>query len=446
MTSINSKLATSPIVSTISPKLTAAALKQKYSEAKQQNKKLKLELVFAIEQNDSLAQKEFVKKLLRSPSALFVSAVKANRKLRLENQVPMKKCFEIANSIHLGKSISEEISCRIITKKSGGYRVIHDFGLKHRTAQIAIGQVLGAYLRPRSFQFTHKGVKRAIIRAKALIKAGYVYSARLDIKDFYPSFNAKALLDVLPIPKRIAVQTVVGQYMKEMKLKGKISPYIGGMASPKIKLFHTLARQGIPMGAATSPIIGMMIISRLAWVSIHGVMIINYADDFLVLAKSPALLEKARVKLAAAVGKLPGGHFNLVVKGEGSISDEITFLGHVFSSDHGQVRVSPTPANIEAFYANLNEFEDDELLPFINGSGKKDQNVALQIGGTYYAKVRGWMSAFSACDDLEVRAGYLALHGLKEALSKLGVTEAQAKVVSKPYFSVEKKIEYLHCN
>ena len=110
------------------------------------------------------------------------------------------------------------------------------------------------------------------------------------------------------------------------------------------------------------------------------------------------------------------------------------------------MRVSPTPANIEAFYAKLNKFEDDEFLPFIHGAGKKNPDVALQMGGMYYAKVKGWMSAFSACDDLEVRAGYLALFSLKEALSKLGITEVQAKVAGKPHFSKEQKIDYLHCD
>lgn len=388
---------------------------------------------------DAAAEAACVDALVRHPTALFNSAVKINERLKPHRKVSLVECLSLAEAVDFSKPLPEAVPVRPYPKKSGGYRMIHDHGHMHRMAQHAINRVLGEYLKPRPFQFTNKGTQAAIHFARLLIGKGHTYLARLDIKDFYPNFSADALIKGLLLPKDVAEHAVIGRYMKvclgtDQKTSG--SPH-GLHSSPYSSLAQTLlplARQGIPIGSATSSVVSMLAISRLEWSSIQDVQIINFADDFFVLAKTLAKLEEGTVALIEAVANLPDGQFTLQLKEKGHVSSMIGFLGHKFYVKDGTLKVAPSDANLEKMHQELCELEL-KLQPYFSKPWKKDQAKVLALAATYYAKVQGYKAAFSACTELETRWLVAMFYGLDDALQSLGITAHDAEAAVKPWMT-----------
>lgn len=392
-------------------------------------------LRLAMAQKDAAAEAALVDALLRHPKPLFVSAVRANARLKPHRRLSISGCLAMAETLDFTQPLPEAVPVRPHPKKSGGHRMIHDHGLMHRTAQDAINRVLGEYLKPRSFQFTRKGAHAAIHHARALIAAGYVHLARLDIKDFYANFSADALIEGLPLPKDVAAHAVIGRHMKVCIDKGsKTRGHLSGHYASLAQSLLPLARQGIPTGSSTSTIVSMMAISHLAWSPIEGVAIINYADDFLVLAMDQARLVDGVKALIASVAKLPDGHFTLLLKEQGAVAKGLRFLGHRFYIKDDMLRVAPSDASLEKMHADLNQIEL-QLQPHLAKPWKKDHVQALRHAATYYARVQGYRAAFSACTELDTRWLAGMFYGLDDTLKSLGISPDQAKAAVEPWMT-----------
>ena len=234
----------------------------------------------------------------------------------------MRTVVSVAHSLDLSKPLKEPVQVWL-KNKTNGYRIIHNHGLKHRTAQDLVKRVMDVVFVPRPFQFTHLGIHAAIKQTKALINAGYVHAAHLDIKNFYGSFEPEKLLPELPLPKEVVEHAVVGRHMEvvwdQEHMKGKsLSPH---------HILQKEARLGIPQGSACSSIIGAYCTSRLPWITMADVAMLNYADDYLLLAKSSNARAKAIDELTEAVGSSPRRDIQTRTEGEGLGLARVLFLG-----------------------------------------------------------------------------------------------------------------------
>lgn len=414
-----------------------AALEADHQKACQFTKKQVKGLRQALSENDTDAEAVYTDTLLRHPKCLFVAAVAANQKLKPGKRQSLAACRDLAEVFDFSLPLSEVVPVRPIPKGSGGYRIIHNHGLMHRTAQQAINKVLGEHLKPRPFQFTLKGTHAAIYHARAMIGAGYIYAARLDIKDYYSSFSAEALINGLPIPQDVVAHAVIGRHMKVCIDKGsKTRGYLNGQYASLAQSLLPLARQGVPTGSATSSVVSILTISRLVWVPIAGVAIINYADDFFVLAVSPELLANGVAALTESVAQLPDGHFNLANKQQGLVANGICFLGHQFYFEDGQLQVAPSQASMQAIWKDLSQLEE-QITPLFSKLWKKDHTLALRLAATYYSRVRGYRAAFSACNvaDMDWLSGML--EGLGSTLQSLGISAAKAKAAVEPWMATK---------
>lgn len=395
----------------------------------------------AIQEKNEAKQTEARDWLLYSPEATLAAAVIANTKLRPEKRKHLEHCLGLPGKLDLSKPLPEIVRVFPKPKKSAGlhgqvaYRALHDYGLLHRTAQALVMRVLGLYFIPRNFQYTHLGVQTAIARVKEFISAGYVFSTRLDIEDFYMNFSADALITKLPLPKEVVEYAVCGRFMKVMLDQGKnwgsYSPYFSPHACECLLL---QARQGIPQGSASSPIIGMMFVSRLVWFPMLDVVLLNYADDFLLLAKSPDALKKSIKKLTSAVSKLPGGHFKLRLEANGSAKSGVDFLGHTLKIVNGKVNTKPTEANLNYAYSKLDALEEHfGKLVFPYGQSGKSTKKAIKCVAEQYAFVKGWIAAFGECDDKALQWTKLMISKVDESLAIVGMSEEQIEKFVEPW-------------
>ena len=383
---------------------------------------------------DKAGQQTLIESLLNGEDARLASAIRANQKLPTKKRRSLEDCLSVAQSLDLSKPLKEPVHVWLKNKTSG-YRIIHNHGLKHRTAQDLVKRVMDVVFVPRPFQFTHLGIHAAIKQTKALINAGYVHAAHLDVKNFYGSFELEELSPELPLPEEVVEHTVVGRHMETVwdpeHTKGK---HIHPSLSPH-HILHLEARLGIPQGSACSSIIGAYCTSRLPWVAMADVAMLNYADDYLLLAKSSNARAKAIDELTEAVGSLPGGTFKLELKGKGSASQGFCFLGHELQIVNEKLMTWPSVASHKSLFrtlANLNDRISAIVFPVGAPIGAKfNKHAAVLQLAKQAAVVEGWCEAFQECDSLKEQIA-IAGPGWAVWANEIGVTFDQVKKAITP--------------
>jgi hypothetical protein len=232
-------------------------------------------------------------------------------------------------------------------------------------------------------------------RLKSGWRRGYVYAARLDIKDFFGSFQLEKLAPELPLPHEVVEHAVVGRhleaYVDQSSGKGHTSP----LHTPHYNDLISLARQGLPPGSGCSSIVAEFIISKLAWSSSTQVVIVNYCDDWLILASTPKHLDEAIGALTDAVSKLPGGQFKLLLLDDGTAFEGFRFLGHCFHLVNGLVQTTVAPKAVFSLNARLTELDQkfSDLVwnnkPMYKTKAKKDAE-AIALLAEMGAVLQGW--------------------------------------------------------
>jgi hypothetical protein len=384
-------------------------------------------LLASVRERDAEGQRLAVEDLLHRPEPKICSAVTANKKIPSKRRRTLEWCMSIDKSLDVEQPIDEPVRVWGEPKKEGGMRAICEFGPKGRTAQDMVQRVMAAYYKPRSFQFTHQGVQRAIAAVRTIVDRGFVYAAKLDIRDCFGSFDSEKLSAELPIPMGTVEYVVTGRHLKVELDPGHANRHSYAYASPHTQAhLIELARRGLPPGSACAPIVAAYCISRLAWTPSGIAKLSNYADDFFLLASSAKHLSEEIGTLTDAVEEVPGGHFQLRVLHEGHFAEGVDFLGHHLKIVGGSLQVSVTERNLHDFLGHLLEVETS-LGPVAYVVGQRDRRRAIELLARFYAFADGWSRNFRECDDI---GKWTAMwqSDFHDHLSALGISEQEVKV------------------
>jgi hypothetical protein len=392
------------IKSTLSPSKLKKATAE-IEESRALSKQARAQLLEFIAKGDVAGQQEAQKLMLSDPKLILSSADSANRKIKPAKRQPLEVCFYVATSIQLGEPLTEEVLVHSQKKKSGDYRPICEFGLWHRTRHELVLRVMECHLQPRPFQYTLKGVASAIRAVKQAVGSGYIHLARLDIKSFFESFRIEKLSPILPLSPEVVEHAVFGRHMRA---KGAYRRAHYTSYSSWATLLAQ-ARRGLPQGAACSPIIGVFCLSHLKWSMTKGVLLINYADDFLLLAKTQELLEAAMGELIQAMAELPGGHFVPTIMDQSSAYKGIRFLGHRVQILNGIVKTTVSRETAAASYSEWCEL-DDRVGQHGLIVGKTNLAKAKELLARMWAFAEGWQAAFKECDNVDEYLGCFMDH------------------------------------
>jgi hypothetical protein len=131
------------------------------------------------------------------------------------------------------------------------------------------------------------------------------------------------------------------------------------------------------------------------------VALVNYVDDFLLLAKSAEALADAVDALVAAVEQLPGGNFALTLKDKCLAKQGFTFLGHAIQQFDGCLSVWASALAQESLWrevARLDERLGAIVYPPGAPSANFDKTAAVAELAKLTAVVRGWSEAFKECN------------------------------------------------
>ena len=174
----------------------------------------------------------FQKVIATIQKSILCSAITANKKLPAEKRATLEQCLNVPCLLDFDSRLSEPVPVYPKAKKGGGVRMIHKPGLLHRTGQDIVLRIMGAHFAPRPFQYTHRGVQTAIATSKASLNAGLTYAARLDIKDYFVSFDPKKLASELPLRNELVEHVVLGRHLKVVMDQGRTHGHKVHSSSP----------------------------------------------------------------------------------------------------------------------------------------------------------------------------------------------------------------------
>ncbi|GMO57956.1 hypothetical protein [Bradyrhizobium ottawaense] len=358
-----------------------------------------------------------VNNYLINPEVKLACAFLAAAKKRFERNRPsLTRLLEVPGELDLAHPLKEVDRVTVKQKKHGdGLRCLHDCGPVRRAGQQMMLRVMERLIVPQPWQKTFAGLPHIVGIAKAELLAGKIYFGTLDIENHYGSFSIKELAKLLPILGKDWVDYVVGG--RHAPVDVVKAPVQGTLTTSQ--LVH-LAQSGLPLGYICSPIIAAYSVSFLKWTPNPHRILLNYADNFLLLADSPQALSEAIGELTHAVWKLPAGKFKLKCQSEGHVAEGFDFLGHSLLLQQDKVRIVPSIWNEQAFYELGNAMSGKIAAALKKG----DHESAKRCVEDYCRDVKGWLAAFSACDNIEEFRSHMKVAIADEAkLLPLNVAE-----------------------
>ena len=388
---------------------TLGGLKKDFQIVKGREKKRFKEYRKALETGDLKEIRKAVDRYLKSGPARTVAAVTGNLSHRIEQRLTLRQSYKLAEEFKPHKPLEEKVRVYGKKKSSGGERPICVFGHEHRLGQSMIKKLLKERLKPSAWQYTHRGPAAAIKYVKSLNPTAELCARKLDIKDFYGSFEETNLVSFLnEMPDDVVRHIILSNDNALTTMDG--SPLLGKLSQ--------LASRGVAQGSTLSPLIGELAVSQLDWEGIAEVQMLNYADDFLLIAPDIETLDEATKALTSAVAALPGGHFSLLKKDMPDIASStstfgvgVVFLGYYLWVPEGGLNVWPCNAATERFREIKGEMTrriKKAIKQLKSKSIEKDgdEEVAyfmLKAAGRVsqlYHYVKAWQGAFMESDPI----------------------------------------------
>ncbi|WP_409190872.1 hypothetical protein [Bradyrhizobium sp. RDM4] len=288
---------------------------------------------------------------LSCPKVKLACAFQAASKKSERHRPSLNMIIGIPGELNPDQPLQEMHRLTVKQKKSGSgdLRFIRDYGPLHRTGQLMVHHVVERLIVPQAWQKTFKGLPHIVGSAKTALMAGKVFGATLDIENHYGSFSTKGLPNLLLAPQEWVENVVGARHASVSDVKAPPQCIL-----PVSKLI-LLAQSGLPLGSICSPMIAAYSVSFLNWTPNPQRILLNYADNFLLLASSSQALSEGISEVMAAVRKLPAGKFKLKVQSEGNASDGFDFLGHHLQLLQDKVLVEPSQWNVEAIYSDGNK-------------------------------------------------------------------------------------------
>lgn len=157
--------------------------------------------------------------------------------------------------------------------------------VRDRVVQTAVVHVLepilDATFHERSFGFRHgRGCHDALRCVEELLDAGYVYVVDADLKGYFETIPKDRLL------------ARVQQQISDRRVLGLVKMFLNQGSMEELR--EWIPEAGVPQGAVLSPVLSNVYLNPLDHrMAELGFQMVRYADDFVILCRTPAEAEAA---------------------------------------------------------------------------------------------------------------------------------------------------------
>lgn len=182
-----------------------------------------------------------------------------------------------------------------IDKEDGGQRELGIPTVVDRLIQQGIAQVLSPLYEPafssHSFGFRpNRSAHDAIKQVRQYVKAGYKIAVDVDLSKFFDRINHDLLM------------TLLGRRIRDKALLRIIAKYLRAGISDRGRSLES--REGVPQGGPLSPLLSNIVLDVLdKELERRGHKFARYADDFIILVKSPRAGQRVLASITRFVEK-----------------------------------------------------------------------------------------------------------------------------------------------
>lgn len=249
------------------------------------------------------------------------------------------------------------------------YRFFFSFPLIHQARQVLLREVVGAMWPVSTSQMMFsepddkRGREKAIARVIEHYQQGYDKVSELDINNCYSSFMMEGVAQELCLPESVTRNVL---YMQSYTMVPSRTA-MGGVDChtwfdhpdpmvPFAEFFNGVgddwitAQQGLCAGSKVSPFVAEKLLARVCddLLASGAIRVVNFVDNFLLMAKSKRELGKAKWRLRGLLHDHPAGP--LWVKETIPLarrSGSFEFLGYVLTPTQTGLYAEPKPQILE---------------------------------------------------------------------------------------------------
>jgi RNA-directed DNA polymerase len=279
---------------------------------------------------------------------------------------------KLAEALRRGDYRPQAIRRRYIPK--AGSREKRPLGIptvRDRVVQTALRMVLEPIFErdfaAHSYGFRpDRGCKSALRRVDQLLKAGAVFIVDADLKSYF---------DTIPHERLLAL---VGQKVNDGKVMKLLQQFLQQGVLDGLQSWTP--QEGTPQGAVISPLLSNIYLDPLDHaMARHGFEMVRYADDFVVLCRSPAQAARALAMIetwTAQAGLILHPTKTRIVDAR---TDSFDFLGYRFAKGRRWPRERSLGKIKETIRAKTRRLAGDSLRSII-----EDLNPVLRGWFAYY--------------------------------------------------------------
>lgn len=372
--------------------------------SKKHDKRMRIKIGKALAKSNLSRARYLTKQYLNSFHAKLLAYHEANDWTWSDLKKERKEILKFAREMNLWKVCKEKRHITLVPKKSkpDEARPIMRFGLHQRARQTLVRNVLQpkATFSIKGNQFGHKGHggrKKAVEKVLKYLDKGFEFLEEIDIVSCFQQFNEEALPDLLHLPLEI-VKNVVGNSNPYFVIHWNGISACNGDALLAEEPFASVVsevQRGIPQGSCLSPLVSDLLFGIMDVDLPNDVCMINYCDNFLILAKSEGGVKLAAVNLGLALKGHPAGPLTQETLQTGKAKNGFGFLGYRFEPDNGRYRARPSDLNMNIF-----ERKFEKRVADINSPGNVNSDDLVRIE-SLKRMINGWCGNFTSWDDIE---------------------------------------------
>lgn len=337
------------------------------------------------------------RKYLGSSCAHITAVSQANAKLPKHRRRSRETVLAVAAALNPWHGTREPVKVFPVRKGSGGHRPIMDFGLRNRALQYLARAAAEPFAQLHPGQYALRGTQSAI---RDLLHAmnDHHHVTVTDIRDAYGSFDADAVVRLVPLPRVVAQRILVSRDLnlvfkhKDLNsteaaekaareaVEEQVNPFEPSLAkgvctalalesvaqgneghdarsSPYMSYAHgqfmTSARRGIPQGSAVSALVCEMLLAPVMRALPAETRVVSYADDIAMPARTKAEAQRNDLDLGRALRCSPAGPLTEKYCRTTTTEHGFAFLGYWLDTKRGAPRARPTHENLAKFETEL---------------------------------------------------------------------------------------------
>lgn len=224
------------------------------------------------------------------------------------------------------------------------FRPILVFGPENKFRQTLVRNCLRSFARLHPGQFGMCGGPNAAWEEIETAYAnGYQHLVQLDVEACFRSICREQLHTCLKLPKEVTNNIVRAGNLNIIPSR-KLLSFLGYDEGPILleEIFQSedlqAFRTGIPQGSIASPLCAAMLFKSVIEAMPNGVVVVNYADDFMIMCKDAEEATDARERLRSALKSHPAGMLTPGLDYQFGPHEPFSFLGYDVFPEQAKLR------------------------------------------------------------------------------------------------------------